>query len=227
MTFRDDMEWTRQMRDRYLIKFYEQYSNGRYVFIDGNSTCTDVLQKKLAVDTIYQARDGQLHYVEEKIERWPGYERSNFALETESCTVQGREKDGWMRYAQSDLLLYGFALEDEEGIDLYTLRFQPLRRWFDGVNKRNYKQHTMDTLNRTRFWKVPITDVLRAPGVFPNRYIITKDGIDEMPLRATRIDLKQRREKLYREAIYASLDIIGDKRQAQYEEDPWLEEEDR
>lgn len=212
-----DSAWSRTMRDSYLVKYYQLKAHDKYIFIDDKSICSNVLQTRLAVDTLYIATDGRLHYVEEKIERWPGYERSNFALETESCTTPGREKDGWMRYAKSDLLLYGFALEDEQGLDLYELQFQPLRDWFEYVDKSNYQQHTMNTLNHTRFWKVPIKDVLQAPGILPIRYIITNDGIAKLPLYANRLIIKQYREKLYQDAMWLELESIQDALRAQNE----------
>lgn len=226
MAFERDDEWTHHMQARFMTKYYDYISNGRYAFINGKlSFCAKILQKELAIDSIYQNPQGDVVCAEEKIERWPGYPRTNFALETDSCTVPGHEKQGWMHYAKADILLYGFSLENEEGIDLYKLNFQPLKHWFWHVYQR-YDTYTMPTLNRTRIRKVPIAHVLKVSGVFPSRYIITYDGIEEIPLYENREGLQQRREKLEREAIYASVDIIGNMRQAQYDEDPWLEGED-
>lgn len=230
--FQEKGEQSRQIRDRYLVKYYDLRSNGRYIFIDDKSFCAFKLQKELAVDTIYQATDGKIYYVEEKIDSKP---RPNFALETDSCTTPGHEKEGWMHYAKSNLLLYGFVLEDERGVDLYELQFQALKRWFWNGGKDKYNNpyegtgpYTMhNTYNKTRIWRTPITAVLEAPGVFPRRYLITDDGIEEIPLRTNRIDLKRWKEKLYEKAMLMSLTGIWSARQAQYEEDPWLEEEDR
>lgn len=167
--FIDDAAWSVSMRDRYLVRLYQQYSlDGRYVFVD-KSRCSTIMQKRLAVDTILQAKQGGSLCIEEKIERWPGYVRPNFALETDSCTVPGHEKQGWMHYARADYLLYAFEME-QGGLDVYLIDFPALREWFWPIHER-YESHTMDTLNRTQFRKVPIADVARA--VWTKRYIIT------------------------------------------------------
>lgn len=171
--FVDDLRWSCTMRDRYLIHFYRKYSqDGRYVFVD-KSKCSTLLQKQLAVDTIVQSKQGGSICIEEKIERWPGYTRTNFALETDSCTVPGREKVGWMSYAEADYLLYAFELPTG-GLHVYFIDFQPLRQWFEKV-KDNYKSHTMlNTINHTRFKKVPINDVLH--NIKTTQYVVTDEG---------------------------------------------------
>lgn len=173
-------DYARRMRDRFLSRFYQKYAvEGRYVYID-KSACSTVLQRQLAVDTVLQAKDGSL-CIEEKIEQWPGYKRENFALETDSCTVVGREKQGWMHYAQADYLLYAFAYEGDSGLDVYLIDFPKLRAWFWGLPTR-YPAHVMEhTLNHTRFEKVPIVDVRRA--VPTARYLVTDDTISFIPKR--------------------------------------------
>lgn len=167
--FEVDAAWSQQKRDSHLIHFYQKYAvDGRYVFVD-KSACSTIMQKQLAVDTIIQARGGASWCIEEKIERWPGYTRSNFALETDSCTVPGRERKGWMHYAQADYLLYAFEQENGD-LDAYLIHFPQLRSWFWNVQER-YSSHTMETLNRTRFKKVPIADVRRSVGMV--RYLVT------------------------------------------------------
>ena len=65
--WKDAKEWAIAMRDTYLVQFYGKYSlNGRYVFIE-KSACSDILQKRLAIDTIYtSAKTGGSICVEEK-----------------------------------------------------------------------------------------------------------------------------------------------------------------
>lgn len=176
------LEYSRMMRDTYLVHFYKEYSfDGRYVFID-KSTCSTLLQKELAVDTVAQCTNGRSICIEEKIEQWPGHQRWNFALEIDSCTTPGRERKGWMHYAKADYLLYAFAYEGDTGLNAYLIDFPKLREWFWKLPKR-YETHTMDTLNRTRFEKVPIQDVRKAVPTW--QYNITADGCTFIPRRAS------------------------------------------
>lgn len=181
--FAADLAYTRMMRDRFLAPyFYRKYSlDGRYVFID-KSACSTILQKEMAVDTIFQAaKDGASLCIEEKIERWPGHKRSNFALETDSCTVKGKERQGWMHYAKADYLLYAFAYEGDTGLDVYLVDFPKLRAWFWNIPQR-YPAHVMEhTLNHTRFEKVPIADVMRF--VPTAHYLVTGQGCTFIPKR--------------------------------------------
>ena len=173
-------EYSRYMRDKYLSHFYQKYSfDGRYVYID-KSACSTLLQKELAIDTVMQWGKGSL-CIEEKIEQWPGFKRRNFALETESCTVIGRERHGWMHYAKADYLLYAFAYENDSGLDVYLIDFPKLHEWFWNLPTR-YEAHVMEnTINHTRFEKVPILDVRRAVPTI--RYLINDAGCTYIPKR--------------------------------------------
>lgn len=181
--FNAAIAFTRDMRDTFLIHLYNKYSyDGRYVFID-KSACSSILQKELAVDTIVQSAKDKAKSVciEEKIEQWPGWKRKNFALETRSCTVVGREKLGWMHYAKADYLLYAFAFEGNSGLEVYLIDFPKLREWFWNLPER-YPPHIMkETINHTEFEKVPIDDVRKA--VPTTHYIITRDGCQFIPNR--------------------------------------------
>ena len=72
--FEDDDAFQRRVRDEVLAPgFYGRYAiDGRYVVIDKGRLAT-ILQKRYAVDTVVQGRDGSAIFVEEKIVRWPGY----------------------------------------------------------------------------------------------------------------------------------------------------------
>lgn len=177
-------EYSCKMRDTFLVHFYQEYAlDGRYVFID-KSTCSTLLQKELAVDTIFQSKKEPRASlcIEEKIEQWPGYTRPNFALETDSCTIPGRERKGWMHYAKADYLLYAFAFENDAGLDAYLIDFPKLQEWFYSLPMR-YESYIMPTLNRTRFEKVPIHDVRKVVSTW--HYIINGEGCTFIPKRAS------------------------------------------
>lgn len=175
--FNAAIQFSYDMRDSFLIPhFYKIHSlDGRFVCID-KSSCSMILQKRLAVDTIVQSKNGGSVCFEEKIEQFPenGRPRKNFALETDSCTVPGHESLGWMHYAKADYLLYCFALPGHTGLNAYLINFPKLREWFWHLSAR-YPSHIMPlTTNHTRFEMVPIIDVQRA--VPTDHYLIDATG---------------------------------------------------
>lgn len=175
---------SRQLRDQYLAIWYAKYLSD-YIFLDSISdeeTCIVKLQRDWSIDTIGMWKRNRLvSCFEEKIDLWPGYQRTNFALETESCTVEGKERKGWMKYAEADYLNYAFELE-QGGLDLYVIDFPRLLKWFWQVPDGRGKPHVMEhTPNHTRFKKVPIAEVLaNVPTV---RYVLTDTGCTFKPLR--------------------------------------------
>lgn len=154
---RDDI-WQRKMRDKWLVpNFYESYAfEGRYVKLDKGKMAT-LIQRRYAADTVVQKSDGSAEFIEEKIVRWPGYEYQTLCLETDSCTVEGRESEGWMHYGQADYLLY--ALELEKGMRVYIMDFPKLKTWFwDRVGY--FKDFgPLKTLNATKGKLVPVTNI--------------------------------------------------------------------
>ncbi len=152
--FHSDDAWQRGVRDAILVpQFYRARVDGRYVLMD-KGRLSVFLQRRMAVDTIVQGRDGAAVGIEEKIVRWPGYAYSAYCLETESCTVAGHESAGWMQYGEADYLLYCFQQADESLLcDL--IQFQRLREWFWPI-EASFPTFQMPTRNQTRGRKVPV-----------------------------------------------------------------------
>lgn len=160
--FERDNRWQREVRDQVLVPgFYGRYATeGRYVLIDKGRLAT-ILQKRFAVDTIMQGREGSALCIEEKIVRWPGYRYASFCLETKSCTVPGFESDGWMVYGQADYLLYCFQTEDGD-LDCWLIDFPKLKTWF-WPREHTFPAFQLEhTHNRSAGRKVPIMDVHRS-----------------------------------------------------------------
>jgi len=144
----------------YLIKSHE----GRFVFVD-KGKLADILQKEYAVDTIMQINHELVKSIEEKIVNWPGYKYTNYALEIMSCTVPGREKQGWMHYGKCDILLYCF-LQENETIEAHAIPFNKLQDWFfNNDNYTKYKSTITEQINHTECKLVPVKDVFNnVPG---------------------------------------------------------------
>jgi len=157
---RDDT-WQRGMRDKILApSFYGSYATaGRYVFIDKGRLASR-FQREYAVDTIVQGKNGQAVCIEEKIVRWPRADRPHraFTFETHSCTVPGREKDGWMRYGEADYLLYCFSNKDQTALDCYLIDFDELKKWF-WPRFVMWPRTVTEQINRSECRKVPIEEV--------------------------------------------------------------------
>lgn len=154
--FHNDDVWQRKKRDLYLVPFYGKSAYGRYVFMDKGRLST-FLQRKMAIDTIVQGKNGKVVSIEEKIVRWPGYTYKSYCLETESCTVPGHESEGWMKYGKSDYLLYCFE-QANGGLKCDLINFQKLCKWFWPIEE-TWPTFQMPTQNRTRGRKVPIDEV--------------------------------------------------------------------
>jgi hypothetical protein len=167
--FHRDNEWQREQRDKILAPgFYGRYATeGRYVFID-KGRLADILQKRFAVDTVCQGKNGLAVGIEEKIVRWPGYQYACFCLETKSCTVPGHESPGWMFYSEADFLLYCFQMENGD-LDSWLIDFPKLQQWF-WPRETAFEEFRMhNTINKTVGRKVPIKEVHRAIPCWRNR----------------------------------------------------------
>lgn len=157
--FHRDATWSRQKRDEYLKPHYRKRSEeGRFVFCDKGDLARELQMS--AVDTVMQGAAGRVWAVEEKIVRWPGRQYTAFALETWSCTVPGREKQGWMYTAKCDVLLYCFEQADDSLL-CHAIPFLQLQEWFfaDDHFKR-YSLSRTKQINRTECRIIPIRDVL-------------------------------------------------------------------
>lgn len=156
--FADD-DWQKRIRDEILVpQFYQRHAlDGRYVLLDSGGLATR-LQKEMGVDTVFQVAGGEMVSVEEKIVRWPGYPYSTFCLETDSCTVPGRESPGWMHYSAADFLLYCFVTVNH-GLDCHLIDLPKLKAWFWPLAGQFEVFGPLPTLNRTMGRKVPIVDV--------------------------------------------------------------------
>lgn len=161
--FQKDDSWQRGIRDRLLKPFYHAHSfENRYVFAD-KGKLADVLQREMAVDTVLQAKQNALYSIEEKIVRWPGRYYTAFALETWSCTVPGRERQGWMYTAQCDYLFYCFVQEDEKSCISYLIPFGKLKDWFfENDRYLQFATTITEQINKTQCRVVPIEIVTNA-----------------------------------------------------------------
>lgn len=158
--FEIDDKWQRGVRDAVLVPgFYEKRYPGLFKFAD-----KDLATQMRGIDTLVESDSGNgwETTIDEKIVRWRGFHYTAFAFETDSCTVEGRERDGWMRHGEAEYLLYCFQ---EASLDLFChlIEFRPLKKWFwtDDNFKKFPTFGPLDTLNRSAGRVVPIVAVRR------------------------------------------------------------------
>lgn len=173
--FTRDNEGQKRVRNLVLGPgLYGPFSqDGRYVYID-KGRLASTLQKQFAVDTIMQRLNGDAACVEEKIVRWPGYAYRFVTLETNSCTVPGRESPGWMVYGKADLLNYAMCQADGNVL-VHLVDFARLQESFWKVYK-NFEETITEQINRTACRKVPLSWIEENVGWFKRVIHATSEG---------------------------------------------------
>ena len=164
------------LREKYLLEWYQDIAEGGIVkTISGKKGCAVFMQKK-SIDTIMW-REGEAICFEEKFDFRQPKPRENFALETQSCTVQGHESDGWMKTAESDYLVYAF--EEYYGLDVYLMDFKKLRKWFWKEDRyKSFRRYVMpNTINHTEVYLPSRYLVAKAMGKRARRFLILSDGV--------------------------------------------------
>ena len=171
--FKNDDTWAKQKRDTILVpEYYEKYCKGRYLLIDESTVPTPVfwyLQRQAGIDTII-SKDKRAIGIEEKIVRYPTYKgepHTAYTLETRSCTVEGHERDGWMKTSRADFLLYCFETDDGS-LDCHSIKMSALQTWFWQCLEGNWNMfptHTMKNENKSETKIVNIELVKKHVGV--------------------------------------------------------------
>ena len=148
--FNKDLQFSKEQQIK-LKSFYRKHSfEGRYVFGEKAE-----YQRMLGIDTLIQKDDYTCIWVEEKFIRKPN---DSFFIETESCTTQGHESDGWIRKSRADYLLYCFSCM--KPMEAYLVSMGKLREWFLKTDyKDSFVEFTNKTYNATRGYWVPIKTI--------------------------------------------------------------------
>jgi hypothetical protein len=156
--FARDDAWQRTVRDGVLVPWYAK-TFANFVLLDGLGLAR-ILQKRDGVDTVVQSIDGAI-FIEEKIVRWPGFQYTDYCIETQSCTTPGHESPGWITTGRADRLLYCFEQADG-GLHAHWIDFPKLRAWFLPRQEEFATWGPLETLNGSKGRKVPIAAVAAA-----------------------------------------------------------------
>jgi hypothetical protein len=134
----DDL-WQRGVFDRLLAPVLREHSyRNQIVFIPFESPVAKMLQLRAGIDAVVQTPHGNMLSLEVKIVRWPGVREGqpsrthwrDFFLETDSCTIPGREAKGWFLTSQAEILLWCQCSQREDVLRCWPLPFSPLRTWY-------------------------------------------------------------------------------------------------
>jgi hypothetical protein len=150
--FDKDNDWQLSIRDEILKpEFYEKRYPGNYEFI----AYTDP-RAAGGCDTIAAGKT-----IDEKIVRWPksDQEYTALAIEILSCTVEGRERAGWIYTNRVDYLLYCMANKDQSVLTCYLIDCPQLQKWFVKEDQDQWPVWRSDQINVTACRVVPIEQV--------------------------------------------------------------------
>ena len=193
-TYKQDIEAANKYRDTFIKRFYKFFSlDGEFVCLDGEHPLTLLLQFRQA-DAVATSQKTKLPvYIEEK---YDSHQPNNFCIETESNTTTTPTKDGWIKTAKSDHLLYTF-LWLKDMADVFFVDFPSFREWFMRTLDEgpDWRDHTVsDSPNHSHSWMVPIK---QASGhVRMTRYLITLQGsIIPIPVLASLSEIRETLEK--------------------------------
>ena len=168
----------REIEVRYLSYLYQYLAGpaGSYWFAQGADDGTRSLQQH-GIDALVQ-KDGNWAWYENKIVHFPEQLSEPFhafCFETLSCSISGRETNGWMHTCRADALTYAYEQKWEDlpvFYDVYVIQdMQKLKKWFWQLDLTRYRIHTEAEQNRGRSVLIPIVEVLDA---FPDtaRYLV-------------------------------------------------------
>jgi hypothetical protein len=152
--FIERQDWSRRMRDKILRPFYKEHSrDGDMVFLDGSSAFIKILQKVFHADTLLtRISDGEKVVIDEKIR---SRYFDDFLIETDSCTVPGKESAGWF-YSKApapiDITLLAFVHGDENGATCFPLPMQTFRPWFELHKSEFREQMVRNPINGFEMW---------------------------------------------------------------------------
>ena len=183
--FKANLEFSLEIERHFFHPFITSIaSQGRFFPNDKGDRAGMILQRR-AIDGTYRDHDHAIVTVEFKIDTHyfkPG--PLTMFFETESCTAQGHERDGWGRTAQSDLLLYGFVTSENprhvSRVHLYVIDFQALLLWAAfNVYSGRYRYHVLSEQNRTAGYIVPMSAICAA--VRTEQYLLACDDSGGRP----------------------------------------------
>jgi hypothetical protein len=155
--------WQRGMVNRLLKPVLRANAyEGQVHFFGCKSPVARLLQTQAHVDALVPLSNGGDLALELKMRRWPrsangiphAMDWPDFFLETWSCSIPGRGKQGWIITCQADFLLYCQCSAREDFVDCYPLHMRQLQRWFARNESTLKEQRVPNPINGTNLWTV-------------------------------------------------------------------------
>lgn len=161
-SFVSDLNYSETAKNILKDVYKKMSFEGRFVFVNKGekykSLGSDLIQKQLCVDTVAQISDCESILVEEKFRR---HDYGDLLIETASCTVPGREKEGWIYTSQADFLVY--VIDGKFEVKIYIIDMKKLRNFYL-YNTAKYPRKRTEQINKTEFVLVPFEDIKKEVG---------------------------------------------------------------
>jgi hypothetical protein len=155
--------WQRDVVNRLLKPVLRANAyEGQIHFFGCKSPVARLLQTQAHVDALVPLSNGGDLALELKMRRWPrsadgtlhATDWPDFFLETWSCSIPGRKKQGWMTTCQADFLLYCQCSAREDSVECYPLHMRQLQRWFASNKDTLKEQRVQNPINGLDLWTI-------------------------------------------------------------------------
>jgi hypothetical protein len=164
MEFDEAERISKALSIKYLTKWYDKY----YV-VYRRCNADDIRDKdngyywlqRLGVDVVGETSGAGFITIDEKIVQpryTDGQIHKDFLLETQSCSLPGKESKGWIYTSKADLLLYCMLNKADE-LHCYLFNTNELKVWFLQQDIEQFGEHTEPLDNKTKSRKVPKSEL--------------------------------------------------------------------
>lgn len=217
--FISDVDWSADISRTFFYPLYRELAyEGRFVSIvnSEHSKFSGKLQsREIDVFMQYLQDNNAISIgVEEKAQRKPW---GSLWIETDSCTIQGHERTGWIDTLEADYLNYGFGIRDPNltkltdtatdyaAFDTYWIKFPEFREWFrENIDLFETKYTFQHNRSAGKIVHIP---ALVASGVPVERYLCERDRCLSIPFDL-KLDARKIKYKQLRRGLDGMLDEI-------------------
>jgi hypothetical protein len=207
--FNSDVDWAIDISIIFFYPLYRELAHeGRFVSIvnsEHSKFSCKLQSREIDVFMQYLQDNNAISIgVEEKAQRkhW-----DSLWIETDSCTIAGHERTGWIDTLDADYLNYGFGIRDPNAtaftssdyiaFDAYWIQFPEFKEWFK-ANIDRFEEKVTFQHNRSAGRIVLIPDLAQS-GVSVERFLCERDRCTPISLDLKLNPRKIKNEQLRRE----------------------------
>lgn len=185
---RNAFDGEKHIKSRILPTLEKEFAvKGKVIYLR-DSHCSLYIQKNVHIDAIADNGEKSVGIEIKTVNSTEKYYTRLFA-ETRSCTLPGRESNGWMHIntkgesggSEADLLAYVF-LRRNRSLEMYVYDLPQFKQWFwQCVPTCKWQLWTMPDQNMTEGYLVPLLEIQNA-GIPTHRYLILSNSYKIVPL---------------------------------------------